>query len=199
MDLFNTIALYCFSIIAGIFVLYDGVLLYLLTKAYRQESTIARLSYQEAKMIPDSKLPVVTILLPLYKEKLTIPYLIESISKIDYPKGKLDVRLLIEEEDEETQEAVKDFAIKNKNIEIINSVGDSTVSNIQSWDQIVINIDYVMGGTRTKPNALNVGLRHARGKILCIYDAEDRPDEKQIRTIVAYMLKHPDVACVQAR
>jgi glycosyltransferase XagB len=199
MDLFNTIALYCFSIIAGIFVLYDCVLLYLLTRAYRQEPTIAHLSYQEAKMVPDSMLPVVTILLPLYKEKLTIPYLIGSISKIDYPKDKLDLRLLIEDDDEETQEAIKDFAVKNKNIQIINSEGDSTVSNIQAWDQILINIDYVTGGTRTKPNALNVGLRHARGKVLCIYDAEDRPDEKQVRSIVAYMLEHPDVACVQAR
>jgi glycosyltransferase XagB len=201
IDLFNTIALYCFSIVAGIFVLYDCVLLFLLTRAYGQEPTFAHVSYQEAKTIPDSNLPVVTILLPLYKEKLTIPYLIQSMSKIDYPKDKLDVRLLIEHDDKETKEAIKDFAVKNKNenIQIINSEGDSTVSNIQARDRILINIDYVTGGTRTKPNALNVGLRYARGKVLCIYDAEDRPDEKQVRSIVAYMLMHPDVACVQAR
>src|SRR5918992_18879 len=200
MDLFNTIALYSFSIIAGIFVLYDCVLLYLLIKVYRQESlTIARISYQEAKMTPDSVLPVVTILIPLYKEKLTLPYLIESISKIDYPKNKLDVRVLIEHDDEETQEAIKDIAIKNKNIPIINSMGTSTISKIKAWGQFPINIHYINESPRTKPSALNVGLRHARGKIVCVYDAEDRPDEKQVRTIVVYMLRHPEVSCVQAR
>jgi cellulose synthase/poly-beta-1,6-N-acetylglucosamine synthase-like glycosyltransferase len=199
MDLFSTSALYCFSVIAGTFVLYDCMLLYLLIKSYRQEPTIAQLSYPEAKRIPDSKLPIVTILLPLYREKLMIPYLIHSIIKIDYPKNKLDVRLLIERDDKETQEAIKDFAIKNENIQIVKSNDSSIIYELKPWNQILLNIDYVTEGPKTKPNALNTGLRHAKGKILGIYDAEDRPDENQIRTIVAYMLKHPDVACVQAR
>jgi cellulose synthase/poly-beta-1,6-N-acetylglucosamine synthase-like glycosyltransferase len=135
----------------------------------------------------------------LYKEKLTIPYLINSIAKIDYPKDRLDVKLLIEQDDKETQGVIKDLAIKNKNIQVIKSSGSSIIYEMKAWNQILINIDYVTEGPRTKPNALNTGLHHAKGEILCIYDAEDRPDEKQIRTIVAYMLKHPDIACVQAR
>lgn len=208
MDLFNAIALYCFSIIAGIFVLYDCVLLCLLTRAYRQDIAIARLSYQEAKMIPDSQLPIVTILLPLYREKLTLPYLIESISKIDYPKHKLDVRLLVEDNDRETTEAIKNLENKNKNIQLIKSNDNSAVyalkarhplHTLTSQDETLINIDYITEGTRTKPNALNVGLRQSRGKIICVYDAEDRPDERQVRICIAYMMNHPDVACVQAR
>src|SRR3712207_6055770 len=199
MDLSNSIALYCFSIIAGIFVLYDCVLLYLLKKSYRHEPAIAQLSYADAKKIPDSKLPIVTILLPLYREKLTIPYLIESIAKIDYPKEKLDVRLLVEHEDIETQDAINQFAIKKKNVRISKSNGSSLTYEMRVWNGILLNIDYVSKGPKTKPNALNTGLRNAKGEILGIYDAEDRPDEKQIRTIVAYMLEHPDVVCVQAR
>jgi cellulose synthase/poly-beta-1,6-N-acetylglucosamine synthase-like glycosyltransferase len=199
VDLFNSIALYCFSIIAAIFVLYDCLLFYLLAKVYRQqEVVIARLPYQEAKKIPDSELPVVTILLPLYREKIILLHLIQSVAKIDYPNDKLDIRFLVEHDDKETLEAIKDFVIRNKIIQVIES-NNNWIYTIKAWSQILINIDYVTEGLRTKPNALNVGLRHARGKILCVYDAEDRPDEKQVRTVIAYMLKHPEVACVQAR
>jgi cellulose synthase/poly-beta-1,6-N-acetylglucosamine synthase-like glycosyltransferase len=157
------------------------------------------LSYDEAKTIPDPQLPIVTILLPMYREALMPPYLFQSIANIDYPKDKLDVRILIEYEDKETLESIKYLATSDKNMELIKSNDNSMIYAIKVWNRVLINIDYVTEGIRTKPNALNIGLRHAKGKILCIYDAEDRPEEKQVRTCVAYMMKHPDVACVQAR
>ena len=199
MDLFNTVALYYFYVVMAIFVLYDCLLLFLFRRSYRQDTAPVRLSYQEAKIIPDSQLPVVTILLPMYREALMPPYLFQSMANIDYPKDKLDVRILIEDEDKETLESIKQLAILNENIQIVKSDDNSRIYTINVWNRILIKIDYVTEGIRTKPNALNVGLRHAKGKIVCIYDAEDRPEEKQVRTCVAYIMKHPDVACVQAR
>jgi len=208
MDLFSTIALYFFSIVAAIIVLSDVVLLCFLTRSYRGGTAVARLSYEEAKKIPYSQLPVVTILLPLYREKLTLPFLIDSISRIDYPKDKLDVRLLVEDDDKETLEAIKELPVTNSNIMTVKSEDNSMIHALKTVDYInsltyqnetLINIDYITEGTKTKPNALNVGLRRAKGKIVGVYDAEDRPDENQVRTIIAYMMKHPDVACVQAR
>ncbi len=38
---------------------------------------------------------------------------------------------------------------------------------------------------KTKPKACNVGLFLARGDLLVIYDAEDRPDPQQLRKAVA--------------
>jgi cellulose synthase/poly-beta-1,6-N-acetylglucosamine synthase-like glycosyltransferase len=64
---------------------------------------------------------------------------------------------------------------------------------------LATEIDYVYTGVRTKPNALNVGLRNAKGSLLTIYDAEDRPDPAQLRKVAAYMIEHPGVACVQSR
>ena len=208
MDLFNTIALYFFSIIAAIIILSDLVLLCFLIRSYRGGTAVAKLSYEEAKKIPDPQLPIITILLPLYRERLTLPYLIESMSKIDYPKDKLDVRLLVEDDDKETLEAIKELSLTNSNIKTIKSSDNSMICALKAEDSLhsltaltetLINIDYITEGTRTKPNALNIGLRRAKGKIVGVYDAEDRPDEKQLRIIAAYMMKHPDVACVQAR
>ena len=72
-------------------------------------------------------------------------------------------------------------------------------TSIRVWEEIEIHIDYIYlnpPGARTKANSLNQGLAKAKGDIVTIYDAEDRPDPKQLRKMATYMLKHPDVACV---
>jgi cellulose synthase/poly-beta-1,6-N-acetylglucosamine synthase-like glycosyltransferase len=52
---------------------------------------------------------------------------------------------------------------------------------------------------RTKPKALNVGLEHARGAFVCVFDAEDRPHPLQLRAaVLAFEDGGPDLACVQA-
>jgi cellulose synthase/poly-beta-1,6-N-acetylglucosamine synthase-like glycosyltransferase len=56
------------------------------------------------------------------------------------------------------------------------------------------------GHPRTKPRALNYALPFARGEIVGIYDAEDRPDPNQIADIVRRYDEVPrDVACLQGR
>ncbi len=53
---------------------------------------------------------------------------------------------------------------------------------------------------RTKPKALNYGVRNARGKFLTIYDAEDRPEPLQLRRAVSAFRQIPDeVGCIQAK
>src|SRR5207247_7375152 len=53
---------------------------------------------------------------------------------------------------------------------------------------------------RTKPKACNYGLTLARGDLLTIYDAEDRPDPLQLRrAAVAFRRLDDPVACLQAR
>ena len=48
-----------------------------------------------------------TILIPAYKEPEVLPILINAIKKMDYPQNKLDVILLLEEDDEFTLKAAK--------------------------------------------------------------------------------------------
>ncbi|RXF67111.1 glycosyltransferase [Hansschlegelia zhihuaiae] len=56
------------------------------------------------------------------------------------------------------------------------------------------------GGPQTKPRALNAGLLAARGDLLCVFDAEDRPEPDQLRVAAAAFRRGPrNLACLQAR
>jgi len=129
--------------------------------------------------IDDSKLPVYTILVPMFKEKkTTIENLINSIKAIYYPISKLDVKLVVEEGDKETINHIKSI-------------------RPESYFQI-IEVPYSL--PQTKPKACNYALRFALGDYITIYDAEDKPDPLQLRKVLnKFENSHPNVACVQAR
>src|SRR5258706_1512248 len=53
---------------------------------------------------------------------------------------------------------------------------------------------------KTKPKALNYGLRVAKGEFVVIYDAEDIPDPMQLKkAVVAFNKAKKDVICIQAK
>ncbi len=122
-------------------------------------------------------LPVYTILIAAYKEKAVIGNLIKSIKRLDYPEDKLDIILLLEENDPETLEAAK---------------AEKPPAN---WRFLVLP-DSV---PKTKPKALNYGLNFARGEFLTIYDAEDMPEPDQLKKAVKAFRTHPkNYICFQA-
>jgi glycosyltransferase XagB len=128
--------------------------------------------------IPASELPLYTILIPAYREANVISDVLMHIRRLDYPLSKLQVILLLEADDVETIEAAK---------------GTRT----PDFMRIVVMPE---GEPRTKPRALNVGLRLARGEFLVIYDAEDQPEPNQLRDVVAkFRDGGEDLCCVQAR
>ena len=57
---------------------------------------------EEVAAMDERDLPNYSILVPLYREAAVLPRLVSGIGGIDYPKTKLDVRLLCEEDDDET-------------------------------------------------------------------------------------------------
>ena len=113
--------------------------------------------------IPDSELPVYTILIPAFHEAHIIAKLIENIGALDYPRSKLEVLLLLEEDDQETIAAAK-AAAPPVNVRIL----------------VVPR-----GNPQTKPRACNYGLAMASGEFVVIYDAEDRPEPDQLRKAIA--------------
>ncbi|MBN9061462.1 MAG: glycosyltransferase [Rhizobiales bacterium] len=127
---------------------------------------------------PDSRLPVYTVLAPLYREANMAARLASALCALDYPPAKLDVRILLEADDEETRRAFE-------------------ACDLPSWCSIVVAPP---GAPRTKPRALNIGLAGARGELLAIYDAEDRPDPRQLRLAAArFRQEDRTLACLQAR
>lgn len=125
----------------------------------------------------DKDLPIYTILIPLFRESDIVPYLIDAIRKIDYPKSKLDVKLIVEEDDRITIRAIKRQKCPN-------------------YFQI-IKVPYSL--PQTKPKACNYAMQFARGRYICIYDAEDVPDPLQLKKVVAEFARGGDkLICLQA-
>lgn len=52
-------------------------------------------------------LPLITLLIPLYREADVLPDLVGAIDRLDYPAGRLDVKLLIEADDAETMQVAQ--------------------------------------------------------------------------------------------
>jgi glycosyltransferase XagB len=130
-----------------------------------------------AAAIDERDLPTYTILVPVFKEAKVVGKLMENLRRLDYPASKLEILLLIEEEDEETLEAAR-------------------AARPPETVTFVILPD---GVPRTKPRACNVGLFFARGEYLVIYDAEDRPEPGQLRkAVAAFRASDEKLICVQA-
>jgi cellulose synthase/poly-beta-1,6-N-acetylglucosamine synthase-like glycosyltransferase len=134
-------------------------------------------SKDEVRLIKDEDLPIYTILLPVYKEDKLIKKLIWNLQSIDYPREKLDIKLIIEEDDDKTLEAVR-------------------VLDFPAIFEVII-VPFHM--PKTKPKACNYALHFAKGEYLTIYDAEDVPDTDQLKKVVALFSKLPeDYICIQS-
>jgi cellulose synthase/poly-beta-1,6-N-acetylglucosamine synthase-like glycosyltransferase len=123
-------------------------------------------------------LPVITILVPLYQEADSLPHLVKALDELIYPSFRLDIKILLEEDDAETRAAA------------------SALCTASHYDIIIVPPD----GPRTKPKACNHGLWRAKGDYITIYDAEDRPEADQLLKAVSTFHKaHEKTACLQAR
>ena len=135
-------------------------------------------SYEDIHRISDKDLPPYTVLVPLYKEGEVLKEFVEHFGKMDYPKDKLDVRLLLEEDDEETLKVARQLKLT------------------PPFSVVIIP----QAGPRTKPKALNVGVIDSESEILTIYDAEDKPDFDQLRKIAwAFDNLPKNIVCIQAK
>lgn len=128
--------------------------------------------------LEDKDLPLYTLLIPLHDEAATLPRLIAALDALDYPKSKLDIKLIVERDDASTIEAIK--ALKPHS------------------GYELIYVPYSL--PQTKPKACNYALHFARGKYVTIYDAEDIPDPQQLKKAAYCFANTPDnVICLQAR
>ena len=157
-------------------------LLYLITLSFKMLIFCAGLrpTHYTEPVAPllDKDLPNFTLLVPLYKEANMVANLMQSLAAIDYPPQKLDIKLILEADDQETYMA----AIQLK----------------PSYQFDIIRVP--PSEPRTKPKACNYALAFAKGDIITIFDAEDIPDPNQLRKVAHMFDAAPtDVTTIQAK
>lgn len=122
------------------------------------------------------RLPMISILVPLFHEQDIATRLVERLGKLNYPRELLDILLVVEEIDHSTCEALAH-------------------ADLPRWMRTVIVPD---GPVRTKPRAMNYALPFCRGSIIGVFDAEDQPDTDQLHVVAAHFAAAPgNVACLQ--
>lgn len=132
-------------------------------------------------LLKDHELPLYSVLLPLYKEKRSVSSILSALSQMDYPKEKIEIFLLLEENDEET-------------------IHGFIACQDQFSDLNITIMVLAEGYPQTKPRALNAALPHISGEYFTVFDAEDRPEPLQLRKAATAFQELPaDVAALQAR
>jgi cellulose synthase/poly-beta-1,6-N-acetylglucosamine synthase-like glycosyltransferase len=131
----------------------------------------------KVRAVPPADLPVYSVLVALYREAEMVPELVAALEKIDWPKSKLEIKLVCEADDRATIGAIRALALP-RNMEVV---------------------EVPVFGPRTKPKALAYALPLTSGEFVALYDAEDHPHPKQIvRAWQKFQNAPPEVACIQA-
>ncbi len=155
-----------------------------LSLGLKTAATLAELRHQSrptpARAAPAVlRLPKVSVLVPLLRERDIASALIRRLSALTYPKSQLDVILVLETEDTVTRETL-------------------ARTDLPAWVRVIVVPP--SDGLLTKPRALNYALDFCHGSIVGIWDAEDAPAPDQIETVVArFHEAPPEVVCLQGR
>lgn len=122
--------------------------------------------------------PIYSVLIPIYKEISKIKQILKFIKMLDYPKDKLDVCILIEEDDLPIHQFFSQ--------EILPSY--------------IRVISVPIFQPRTKPKALNYATNFIKGEYVVVYDAEDIPDMDQLKKALHLFQQLPSqYICIQSR
>lgn len=114
--------------------------------------------------------PFVTIMVPAHNEGIVIVRRVKSLLALDYPQDKYEIIVINDNSSDNSAELLAQVQSKypNRNLKIINT-------------------DNITGG-KGKSNALNIGLKEAKGSIIAVYDADNTPEKQALRILVAELL-----------
>src|SRR5210317_1463646 len=130
-------------------------------------------------LLDPKEIPFVTIQLPIYNEEYVVERLLDNISKIEYPKSKLEIQVL----DDSTDKSVEE-----------------TATRIKALQETGLDIQHIRRTDRSgfKAGALKEGLKIAKGDFIAIFDADFLPDSDWLKKTVIYF-KDREIGVVQTR
>lgn len=121
-------------------------------------------------------LPEMSVIVAMYRESEVVAGLCAGLNRLDYPRDRLDILLVLEAGDRETISAAR-AAARRYGFRVLIAPAC---------------------GPQTKPRALNYALQFARGSLVTVYDAEDSPSCSQLRQAAAAFAANDRLGVVQA-
>lgn len=124
-----------------------------------------------------AQVPIYSVLVALRNEAEIVPELLVALGKIDWPRSRLEIKLVCESDDPETRAAL-------------------AAHELHPCVEVIV---VPVGNPRTKPKALAYALPQCKGEFVVLYDAEDRPHPLQLREAWdRFSRGGPDLGCLQA-
>jgi cellulose synthase/poly-beta-1,6-N-acetylglucosamine synthase-like glycosyltransferase len=123
--------------------------------------------------------PKVTVQLPIYNERYVIERLIDAVAQFDYPRGRFEIQVL-DDSNDETQGVAR--------------------ACVERHRALGLPIHYIHRDNREgfKAGALQAGLKTATGEFIAIFDADFIPPADFLRRTVPYFVE-PKLAMIQTR
>jgi len=128
---------------------------------------------------PFAELPYVTIQLPLYNERYVVERLLETVSRMDYPRERLEIQVLDDSSDETT------------------AIARAWVARAHA-DGLPIRFFHRETREGFKAGALAAGLKEARGEFIAVFDADFLPPPDFLHRTIHHFT-NPRVGMVQTR
>ena len=198
-SLYNSVLTFAvfFASASVFYFLINPVKIYISLRGFQGVRNPVTITEGEMKWVSDEDLPVYTILVPIYHEARILPQLLQNLYNMNYPKEKLDVKILMEANDEETINEAKQLGLFGSPTKLIEEIPRSEYRDFLLLFTPVI---VPLANIQTKPRALNYGLLRARGENCVVYDAEDSPDPDQLKkAAIIFLRSESNLACLQSK
>ncbi len=122
------------------------------------------------------RLPMVSIIIPVKNEEKVVDRLLRALLRLDYPAEKRRILIVEDGSTDNTVEICREYVRRYpRQIRLLHK-----------------------SASNGKPSALNYALKHVKGEIVAIFDADNVPERDVLTRAVAYF-SDPSVAAVQGR
>ncbi|MBO2537711.1 glycosyltransferase family 2 protein [Rummeliibacillus suwonensis] len=148
--------------------------MFLMQGGYRHFSTFERVIPKWEKNMGD--LPTVSVFIPAHNEEIVIAQTLQAMSRLHYPKEKLDVIVINDNSSDRTGEIAQSFHEKYSFIRVIETHGENK--------------------GKGKSSALNEALKQSDGEVIVVYDADNTPEKMAVWYLVMGLINDPKAAAV---